>query len=186
MAHFFPRKLALLLLLLASLSIASSSVTKSCRPSGYLWRKAGGGCFDSDPDCCRLGKKYPKYLCSPLVTNSTSATMTLGSFSNVEENPTSCDTRSHSDSEIIIALSTGWYNGGSRCLKNINIHGNGKSVLAKVVDECDSMNGCDADHEYEKPCANNVVDASSAVWEALGFSKSQMAAGAHSITWSDV
>lgn len=179
-------QLALLLLLLASLSIASSSFTKSCHPSGYLWRKAGGGCLASDPDCCQPEKKYPKYLCSPPVTNSTPATMTLAHFSTAEDYPTSCDARFHSDSELIVALSTGWYNGGSRCLKSINIHGNGRSVLAKVVDECDSMNGCDADHDYEKPCANNVVDASRAVWKALGITKSQMAAGAHKIIWSDV
>ncbi|KHN42207.1 Putative ripening-related protein 2 [Glycine soja] len=32
---------------------------------------------------------------------------------------------------------------------------------------CDSTKGCDADHDYQPPCANNIVDASKAVWEAL-------------------
>ncbi|KAF4394118.1 hypothetical protein F8388_017931 [Cannabis sativa] len=40
-----------------------------------------------------------------------------------------------------------------------------------VVDECDSTAGCDADHDYQPPCPNNIVDASKAVWKALGVSK---------------
>ncbi|RVW97293.1 Ripening-related protein grip22 [Vitis vinifera] len=35
----------------------------------------------------------------------------------------------------------------------------GRSVLAKVVDECDSADGC----------ANNIVDGSDGVWAALGW-----------------
>ncbi|KAG5053684.1 hypothetical protein JHK85_006194 [Glycine max] len=38
-----------------------------------------------------------------------------------------------------------------------------------VVDQCDSTKGCDADQDYQPPCANNIVDASNAVWEALHF-----------------
>ncbi|KAI4965765.1 hypothetical protein ZWY2020_006561 [Hordeum vulgare] len=46
---------------------------------------------------------------------------------------------------------------------------NGNSVYAKVVDECerDSVHDCDDDHNYEPLCANNIVDASPAVWDAL-------------------
>lgn len=66
-----------------------------------------------------------------------------------------------------MALSTGWYDNASRCLKHINVTANGHSVLALVVDECDSTVGCDKDHDYEPPSANNVVSASSAVWKAL-------------------
>ncbi|XP_061999338.1 uncharacterized protein LOC133716678 [Rosa rugosa] len=45
-----------------------------------------------------------------------------------------------------------WYNNGKRCSHYITIYGNGKSVKAKVVDECDSTRGCDDD----------IVDASKA------------------------
>jgi len=48
----------------------------------------------------------------------------------------------------------------------------GRSVLAKVVDECDSVAGCDEEHNFEPPCANNIVDGSPAVWKALGLKQS--------------
>ncbi|PPR98320.1 hypothetical protein GOBAR_AA22341 [Gossypium barbadense] len=48
--------------------------------------------------------------------------------------PSVCDEQYHSNSERIVALSTRWYNGGSRCEKMIRIKAsNGKSVTAKVV-----------------------------------------------------
>ncbi|KAK6804522.1 hypothetical protein RDI58_002306 [Solanum bulbocastanum] len=68
----------------------------------------------------------------------------------------------------VVALSTGWYSGGDRCLNYITVRANGRSVKAKVVDECDSTMGCDDEHDYQPPCPNNIVDASKAVWEALG------------------
>ncbi|MBA0562871.1 hypothetical protein Golob_007892, partial [Gossypium lobatum] len=80
-----------------------------------------------------------------------------------------CGNHYHSDDDPIVALSTGWFNYKKRCLKYINIHGNGKSVKAKVVDECDSRMGCDSVYDYQPPCPNNIVDASKAVWKALGF-----------------
>ncbi|KAJ6679656.1 RIPENING-RELATED PROTEIN 2-RELATED [Salix purpurea] len=82
----------------------------------------------------------------------------------------------------------GRYYHGNRCLNFIHIHGNGKSVKAMVVDECDSTMGCDSDHDYQPPrysdhdyqppcdsdhdyqpsCANNIVDASKAGSESIG------------------
>lgn len=71
-----------------------------------------------------------------------------------------------------MALSTGWFNGGSRCGKKIKITANnGRSTTAKVVDECDSMHGCDREHAWQPPCDNNIVDGSDPVWEALGLNK---------------
>ena len=58
---------------------------------------------------------------------------------------------------------------------------NGKSVLAKVVDECDSMRGCDEEHAYQPPCKNNVVDGSDAVWNDLGLNIDE---GVVDVTWS--
>ena len=60
---------------------------------------------------------------------------------------------------------------------------NGRSVVAMVVDQCDSRKGCDADHDYQPPCPNNIVDASRAVWKALGVPKNEW--GGFDITWSD-
>ncbi|KAG0549073.1 hypothetical protein BDA96_01G223400 [Sorghum bicolor] len=43
--------------------------------------------------------------------------------------------------------------GANRCNKKIRISAtNGRSVLAKVVDECDSVNGCDEEHDFGPPC----------------------------------
>ncbi|GKD54612.1 putative ripening-related protein 5 [Tanacetum coccineum] len=47
----------------------------------------------------------------------------------------------------------------------------GGGVKAMVVDECDSTMGCDADHDYQPPCPNQIADASKAVWKALGVSE---------------
>lgn len=83
-----------------------------------------------------------------------------------------------------MALSTGWYAGGSRCGKMIKITYSTKwkeRVLAKVVDECDSKNGCDSEHAGLPPCRNNVVDGSDAVWEALKLNKDL---GVVDVTWS--
>ena len=52
-----------------------------------------------------------------------------------------------------------------------------------VVDECDSTMGCDSDHDYQPPCRNNIVDASRAVWKALGVPHGQW--GGLDITWTD-
>ncbi|KAL0428882.1 UNVERIFIED_CONTAM: putative ripening-related protein 1 [Sesamum radiatum] len=92
-------------------------------------------------------------------------------------------TNYHSDNTPVVALSTGWYSGGSRCLNNITVSANGRSVTAMVVDECDSTMGCDEDHDYQPPCPNNIVDASKAVWKALGVPEDDW--GELDITWSD-
>ncbi|KAE7999524.1 hypothetical protein FH972_003942 [Carpinus fangiana] len=117
------------------------------------------------------------------------ASLTLNSFEEGGDggHESKCDEMYHNNTELIVALSTGWleYSGPSRCNSSINITGNGKSVVAKVVDECDSTMGCDAQHAYQKPCNNNVVDASSGVWDALGVDKSIRDLGPMNITWSD-
>ncbi|RRT60841.1 hypothetical protein B296_00022854 [Ensete ventricosum] len=40
---------------------------------------------------------------------------------------------------MLVALSTGWYDSGSRCNKNIKINADGRTALAKVIDDCDSV-----------------------------------------------
>ncbi|KAH7561009.1 hypothetical protein ACOSP7_016371 [Xanthoceras sorbifolium] len=145
------------------------SPSTNCQPSGTL--------------TCR-GKSYPKYSCSPPVTSVTKAKLTNNDFSAGGDGggPSECDGKYHSNSVPVVALSTGWYNGGSRCGKMIKIVGsNGKSVMAKVVDECDSMRGCDEEHAGQPPCKNNIVDGSDAVWTALGLDKDL---GVVDVTWS--
>lgn len=163
---------------------ASVRIAGSCRASGYLPGKSGDCNRENYSDCCEDGKKYPQYRCSPPVTAETPATMTLNSFAKGGDGggPSECDNKYHPDDEMVVALSTGWFDGMSRCLNNIRISANGNSVLAKVVDECDSVNGCDKDHDFQPPCPNNIVDASPAVWKALGIPKE---VGEYSITWSD-
>ncbi|CAM0957832.1 unnamed protein product [Alopecurus aequalis] len=105
------------------------------------------------------------------------ATMTLNGFQAGESGggPSECDGQYHSDNKMLAALSTGWYAGGRRCQRMISIRStqNGRTVLARVVDECDSTHG---------NCKDNIVDTSVAVWKALGLDTN---IGEVPVTWSD-
>ncbi|GMI69631.1 hypothetical protein HRI_000632400 [Hibiscus trionum] len=160
----------------------------TCKPSGKLRGKKPPPkkCNkEHDSGCCQEGKLYDTYTCSPQVLGHTKATLTLNGFGPGEDGGgrCECDNQYHNDTELIVALSTGWFNKKKRCMNYINIHGNGKTVKAKVVDECDSTMGCDADHDYQPPCDNHIVDASDAVWDALGVYGKQR--GEMEIYWSD-
>ncbi|WRX07729.1 hypothetical protein QQP08_000216 [Theobroma cacao] len=160
----------------------------TCKPSGKIRGKKPPPkkCNkEHDSDCCVEGKLYDTYKCSPEVSNHTKGFLTLNGFDKGQDGggPSECDKRYHKNSELVVALSTGWFHKQKRCLKFINIYGNGRSVQAKVVDECDSTMGCDDEHDYQPPCDNDIVDASDAVWEALGVSKGQR--GGMDIYWSD-
>lgn len=166
------------------------SEAQSCHPSGRIrGRKPPPGQCNTgnDSDCCKEGQMYPIYKCSPPVSGNTKATLTINSFEKGKDGggPSECDNQYHSDDIPIVALSTGWFAHRSRCHHNITINGNGRSVMAMVVDECDSTMGCDSDHDYQPPCNNNIVDASKAVWEALGVSQDSDNWGWMDITWSD-
>jgi hypothetical protein len=161
-------------------------VAAGCQYSGYLPGRSGDCNTNNSPDCCVDGQQYLRFLCSPPVTvPATWAVMTVNSFRKGEDGgyPSECDMAYHDDSEMVVALSTGWYNNMSRCGHNIKITSkNGAFVYAMVVDECDSLNGCDAEHNYEQPCGYNVVDASPAVWVALGLDQD---VGLEDVVWSD-
>ena len=147
-------------------------------PSG-----GGGTCQSSGTLQCKK-KSYPQYTCSPPVTSSTQASLTLNDFSEGGDGggPSQCDEKYHDNSERVVALSTGWYNEGSRCGQMIRITArNGRSVTAEVVDQCDSVNGCDKEHAGQPPCHNNIVDGSVAVWNALGLNTDD---GVVPVTWS--
>lgn len=157
---------AYLLLLLFS-AHASRARLQVCKPSGKIRGKKPppGECNqENDSDCCKEGKLYDKYTCSPPVSGRTKAVLTLNSFEKGGDGggQSECDKKYHFDDIPVVALSSGWYSGGGMCLNNITISANGQSVSAMVVDECD------ADHVYQPPCANNIVDASKVVWKALG------------------
>ncbi|KAJ7947840.1 Kiwellin [Quillaja saponaria] len=99
-----------------------------------------GSCQSSGNLICN-GKSHPQFRCSPPVLSSTSAILTFNDFSEGGDGggPSACDEIFHENTERVVALSTGWYNRGSRCGKMIRITAkNGRSVTAKVVDECDS------------------------------------------------
>ncbi|GLJ25836.1 hypothetical protein SUGI_0494980 [Cryptomeria japonica] len=140
---------------------------------------------DTGAECCSSSKTYPIFDCSPSVSSQSPGILTLNDFSEGGDGggPSSCDDKYHANTERVVALSTGWFGERSRCGKMIKISGNGRSVMAKVVDECDSLHGCDDEHGYQPPCRNNIVDASVAVWKALGVPTDRQGDDLH-ITWS--
>lgn len=174
--------------LIMSLSFTIEARPDTCKPSGKIKGKKPpkGECNQgNDSDCCKAGKYYTTYKCSPPVSGKTKAVLTLNGFGKGADGggPSECDGKFHSDDTPIVALSTGWFNNMKRCFENVTIHANGKSVRAMVVDECDSTMGCDDEHDYQPPCPHNIVDASRAVWKALKVPKSKW--GEMEIQWSD-
>ncbi|XP_050157960.1 putative ripening-related protein 5 isoform X2 [Malus sylvestris] len=77
---------------------------------------------ENDSDCFIGGKMYPTYTCSPPLSGSTKAYLTLNSFEKGGDGggPSECDNKYHNDSIPVVALSTEWYNNGGRCLNNIH------------------------------------------------------------------
>jgi hypothetical protein len=71
-----------------------------------------------------------------------------------------CDEKFHSNTELIVALATGIFQDGKSCGKMVTITANGRSTNAKVVDQCDTP---------RDGCVPGTVDASKAVWDALGL-----------------
>ena len=184
----FGLKASLLLLAILLFTDCLHVQGQNCKPSGKIRGKKPppGECNDgNDSECCEEGKLYTTYKCSPQISSHTMGFLTLNGFDKGQDGgaPSECDNHYHSNDIPIVALSTGWYNKGSRCLNNITITANGRSVVAMVVDECDSTIGCDTDHDYQPPCDNNIVDASRAVWKALGVPDDKW--GGMDITWSD-
>lgn len=178
---------AFILMLLLFLPYFSQAKHSVCKPSGKVKGKKlpPGHCVEDDDICCIEGRNYTTYKCSPTVSDRTKAVLNLDGFEKGGDgySPSKCDHKSHSDNTPVAALSTGWYSGGKRCLKNITISGNGRKANAMVVDVCDSSMGCDAGHYYLPPCAKNIVGASKAVWKALCIPVEEW--GELDITWSD-
>ncbi|KAI3777061.1 hypothetical protein L1987_46855 [Smallanthus sonchifolius] len=124
--------------------------------------------------CAQCGKSRGKNTSTykrPLSTSN--AIMTLNNFDKGGDGggPSECDGQYHSNNSPVVALSSRWYNHGQRCFNYINIYYKDVSTEAMVVDECGGG------------CGDNIVDASYAVWLALGVSQSEW--GETEITWSD-
>jgi len=185
--NFFSLLLPVFVLIVSATLMVEA---QQCRPSGRLLGKKPpkGQCNrGNNSDCCENGKHYATYKCSPPVSKATKATLTINSFQKNGDggSPSECDGKFHSDRTPVVALSTGWFSSKKRCNREIIIRGNGRSVKAKVVDECDSTVGCDKAHDFQPPCPNNIVDASEAVWNALGVNKNDGRRGQMAVTWSD-
>ncbi|XP_055821519.1 putative ripening-related protein 1 [Solanum dulcamara] len=176
--------------LILAISMACSSTLivepQNCKPSGKIKGKnpPKDQCSPGD-ECCKEGKFYTTYKCSPPVSGHTKAILTINNFDKGGDGggPSECSGKYYHNSVPVVALSTGWYGKGRRCFENITIHANGRSVKAMVVDECDSGKGCDSPHAYLPPCQNNIVDASEAVWKALHVPKKDW--GWLEIFWSE-
>ncbi|KAF8695910.1 hypothetical protein HU200_036786 [Digitaria exilis] len=127
---------------------------------------------------CTAARHHAAESVSSDSERGTPAVMTVNGFEEGEDGggPAECDEQYHSDRDMLAALSTPWYAGGRRCNKLIRITSTrtGRSVEARVVDECDSRHG---------GCKRNIVDTSAAVWEALGLDTD---IGEEAVTWSDV
>ncbi|KAI3839748.1 hypothetical protein MKW98_010053 [Papaver atlanticum] len=185
MNSFLSFNVLLVLVLLTAILLSRGVEAQTCKPSGKLIgvKPPPGECnTDFDADCCKPGKSYTTYKCSPTDRR---AVLTLNDFQEGGDGggASACDGKFHSNNSPVVALSTGWFKNGKRCLRKITIKGNGRSVVAKVVDECDSAMGCDEEHGYQPPCRNNIVDASPAVWKALGVPRKKW--GELNITWGD-
>jgi hypothetical protein len=114
---------------------------------------------------------YASCAVSSLLAN-VRAVMTLNGFQQGEGGggPAACDGQFHSDDELIVSLSSEWFDGGSRCGKKILIMDyTNLYVFATVVDEC---SGC-----------VNEVGASAQVWRNFNLDPS---VGEASINFSDV
>ncbi|TKY51819.1 putative ripening-related protein 2 [Spatholobus suberectus] len=120
---------------------------------------------------------------SPAINPSgTHAVLTLNNFGHGGDGgpPSECDGKFHPLPQRVVALSTGWYSNGRRCGRKIRIKArNGRSTVAKVVDECDSVCG----KSHGQACKTNVVDASQTVWKDLGLNTDD---GEVPVTWTMV
>ncbi|KAK3002928.1 hypothetical protein RJ639_018771 [Escallonia herrerae] len=131
-----------------------------------------------------LNVNNPEFFSNSKIRTIMGHIGTAAALLNLWQSPCQCDGLYRSDDLLIVALWTGWFEDYDRCLRKITISANVKSVTAEVLDECDSSMGCDKDHAYQPPYANNVVGASSAVWKALGVSRDKWGGGLN-VTSSD-
>uniref|UniRef100_A0A0E0M1S2 Uncharacterized protein n=1 Tax=Oryza punctata TaxID=4537 RepID=A0A0E0M1S2_ORYPU len=146
--------------------------------SGYAYLHSNKTrCPKGSLNYCVAGKRYLP------VSNRTPAIPTLKVFDNREDEgrPTSCNICLCRNMELVIALSSGWprLDGGGvdcrrRCNRRIRVAATayGWSIVVRVVNECDSVNGCRDEDGFSPPCRDNVGDGSPALWKKLGLNES--------------
>jgi hypothetical protein len=107
-----------------------------------------------------------------VIYSHTKAFLTFNVFEESGDYPPYCDEKFHPNDARAIALSTGWYDNASRCLKHINVTANVTQlgVATKIM----IMNLL--------VLTTRVVSASSTVWKALGVPHDQWSG--LKITWS--
>ncbi|KAE8660809.1 hypothetical protein F3Y22_tig00116951pilonHSYRG00883 [Hibiscus syriacus] len=107
----------------------------TCKPSGKIrGPKPPKACNHQGSECCKQGELYDIYKCSPPVPNRTKAILMLLNFGNEDSHgPSECDDKFHSDKELVVDLSTGWFNKKKRSSHLVKIYGNGKSLRLKLL-----------------------------------------------------
>ncbi|WVZ48910.1 LOW QUALITY PROTEIN: hypothetical protein U9M48_000304, partial [Paspalum notatum var. saurae] len=144
-----------LLIALSSSHMASSLRLGVCRSSRQRLPPRSGNCEKSnDPDCCEDGKMY--YRCSPPVTaiehqgraDAQQLREGQGRWRPVRVRQRLPQRRGEGGG----ALHGVVQQHGALRPRRIKISANGNFVYAKVVDECDSLHGCDEEHNFEPPC----------------------------------
>lgn len=90
---------------------------QTCNPSGRIVGKQPppGQCnHENQSDCCKRGKLYTTYKCSPQVSQRTKVTLTINSFEKGGDGggPSECDNKYHPDNTPVVAV---WHSqqGGS-------------------------------------------------------------------------
>ncbi|CAL4942497.1 unnamed protein product [Urochloa decumbens] len=177
-------KIVVLVGVLALLHVSSASARRHSKPDPCEAAAADEAGFLDDLPGGMRHKKAPhpgSHHCAPArhggrAGGGIPAVMTVNGFKRGEDGggPSACDGHFHGDGELIVALSTDWFARGRRCHRRIRITSahHGRTVVARVVDECDSRRGC----------RRNIVDSSPAVWKALGLDTD---VGEVPVTWSD-
>ncbi|KAI0769353.1 RlpA-like double-psi beta-barrel-protein domain-containing protein-containing protein [Trametes elegans] len=100
-----------------------------------------------------------------LLMGSVNAFSGDATYYNPGGNFGACGTRNQ-DSELVAALNPTQYSGGSNCGRHINVHYQGKTVNAKVVDLCPG-------------CGSGSVDLSPAAFQKLA----PLSVGRIKVTW---
>ncbi|XP_074302148.1 kiwellin-1-like [Silene latifolia] len=155
-----------ILVLLTIVINSSVLVGQNCRSTG-VFRGNSSPARQCNSNSCVQNQVYFTFQCSPDVTNQTAGILTLKTFQNRRGMvPSHYYSKYYPVMAPVVALSTGWYNGGTRCETVILISANGRSVKPRVVDEGDSTKGCDASDGYHPSCGYNIVAASNLVWRA--------------------
>ncbi|KAK1267020.1 putative ripening-related protein 5 [Acorus gramineus] len=73
--------------------------------------------------------------------------------------------------ELVVSMSTGWFVRGDLCGRKVSITAisGRRTVVARVVSQCNSVSGCRGLLGLKPPCGNNVIEGTRAVYMALGL-----------------